>query len=153
MQDLVGLFQLIIGEFFFMALPSAIGGISAALFSLYYSEQKDKTNRIKAMRDRLTSEISLLDASIRILLDGTANGKQSFEAVRQISLQTAQSIMNTFRLHSEATDAIPWGELMAFAHGLVLLSVKGWEFKQGMKWFMNTAKELADQSVSFMQYS
>ena len=153
MQELIGIFQVIVGEFFFMALPSAVGGISAALFSLYYSDRKEKGKQVKAMRDRLTSEISLVDASIRILLDGTAKGQQSFEAVRQISLQTAQSIMNTFRLHSEATDAIPWGELMAFAHGLVLLSVKGWESDEGLKWFMNTAKELADQSVSFMQYS
>ena len=153
MQDLFALFQLILGEFFLMALPSAIGGISAALFSVYYTGKKEKETRVKAMRDRLTSEISLLDASIRILLDGTAKGQQSFEAVRQISLQTAQSIMNSFRLHSEATDAVPWGELMAFAHGLVLLSVKGWESDEGLKWFMITAKELVDQSVSFMQYS
>ena len=136
-----------------MAAPSVIAGITTALFSVYFSKQHEKKTLIKALQDKLASEISLFDASCRILVGGSARGKQSMQAVRDLALHTALGIMDTFRFQPEAHDALPWGELMAFAHGLTLLAVKGWDKPDGTDWFLKTTKDLADQAVAFMKYS
>ena len=83
-------------------------------------------------------------------MGGTAKGKQSMQAVRDLAQHTALSIMDTFRFQPEAKEKLPWGELMAFAHGLILLAVKGWEKPDGVDWFLKTTKDLADQAVTFM---
>ncbi|MHA1712586.1 MAG: hypothetical protein ACTSW4_00875 [Candidatus Ranarchaeia archaeon] len=140
-------------QFIFLAAPSVIAGVSAALFSVNYAERREKKAMAKALRDKLASEISLFDASCRILVGGAAKGKHSMQAVRDLALHTALIIMDTFRFQPEAKAELPWGELMAFAHGLILLAVKGWEQPDGADWFIKTTKDLADQAVIFMKYS
>ncbi|MHA1917336.1 MAG: hypothetical protein ACTSUV_03370 [Candidatus Ranarchaeia archaeon] len=140
-------------QLFFLILPSIFAGVTTAWFTVTYSHQKEKKLAIKATRAIVASQITLFEASCRVLSDRSDVSEASLEVVRSLALQTAKDIMEAFKVHPEAQEQLPWGELMGFAHGLVLMSVKGPEGKNGHKWFITTAKELRDEAMNFMKLS
>ena len=134
-------------------IPSVFAGVMTAWFTVTYSHQKEKQLAIKATRATVASQITLFEASCRVLSDRSDVSEASLEVVRSLALQTAKDIMEAFKVHPEAQEQLPWGELMGFAHGLVLMAVKGAEGKNGQKWFITTAKELRDEAMNFMKLS
>ena len=129
-----------------------VSGVLTAFFTLYYSRKKEKEARIRALGEKLASEIVLFQRSCDVLLSETGRRPDSMGVVRDLALYTAHSIMDAFRLYPEASEGLAWDLLVEYSWKLVHLAVKGWGDADGSKWFLEKVEELKEDADPLVEW-